>query len=128
MRFSCCCLLFIPRFRLIQKRKIFLRGIFISVILPVRNEEKNIAICLESLDELNYPKEKFEIILVNDHSTDQNEKYSGTIFKADSKLTLLDNLPEAEGKKSAIATGIKRQRRILSRQPTAIVLFRQIGC
>jgi chlorobactene glucosyltransferase len=41
---------------------------FISVIVPVRNEERKIARCLKSLLKQNYPK--FEIIVIDDRSTD----------------------------------------------------------
>lgn len=80
---------------------------FISVILPVRNEEKNIAVCLESLDGLNYPKELFEIILINDHSTDRTKAIAGQFSKLIPNLRLLENAPGSEGKKSAITTGIQ---------------------
>jgi len=43
---------------------------FVSVIVPARNEEKNIKNCINSILNSNYPKEKFEIIVVNDRSTD----------------------------------------------------------
>lgn len=43
---------------------------FISVIVPFRNEEKNIANTYKNLIEQNYPKEKYEIIFVNDSSDD----------------------------------------------------------
>ena len=43
----------------------------VTVIIPARNEEKNISRCLESLVNQSYPKEFIEIIVVNDHSTDQ---------------------------------------------------------
>lgn len=42
----------------------------ISVIIPARNEEKNIAACLDSVCNQSYPKELFEILVVDDHSTD----------------------------------------------------------
>ena len=42
----------------------------VSIVVAVRNEEKNIAGLLESIEKQNYPKEKIEIIIVNDHSTD----------------------------------------------------------
>ncbi|MEJ7611541.1 MAG: glycosyltransferase [Ferruginibacter sp.] len=44
---------------------------FISVIIPARNEQLNIADCLNSLQEQSYPKELFEIIVVDDHSEDE---------------------------------------------------------
>src|SRR3954453_16796094 len=41
----------------------------VSVILPARNEEKYIAKCLDSL--LNQDYQNFEIIAINDSSTDR---------------------------------------------------------
>ena len=43
----------------------------VSVIVSARNEEKNIGQCIESLVRIDYPREKLEIILVNDRSTDK---------------------------------------------------------
>ena len=47
------------------------KAIFCSIILPARNEENNISDCLLSLINQDYPKENFEVIVVNDHSTDK---------------------------------------------------------
>ncbi len=43
----------------------------ISVIVAARNEENNIGTCIESLLKLDYPREKLEIIIINDRSTDK---------------------------------------------------------
>jgi len=43
---------------------------FVSIIIPARNEEKNIITCLNHLLLQNYPKNLFEIIIVDDSSTD----------------------------------------------------------
>ncbi len=43
----------------------------ISIILPVRNEEKYIAGCLTSLVNQNYPKEKVEILVFDGRSKDK---------------------------------------------------------
>lgn len=43
---------------------------FISIIIAARNEENNIAKCIRSINEQTYPANKFELIIVNDHSTD----------------------------------------------------------
>src|SRR3989344_3598779 len=40
----------------------------VSVIVPMRNEEKNVTPCLSSLMSLDYPR--YEIIVANDSSTD----------------------------------------------------------
>ncbi|MCS6988356.1 MAG: glycosyltransferase [Chloroherpetonaceae bacterium] len=43
----------------------------ISVVVAARNEERNIARCLESLVNLDYPKEKLDIIIADDRSSDR---------------------------------------------------------
>ena len=42
----------------------------ISVIIPARNEEQNIGNCLQSVIRQSYPKELFEVLVVDDHSTE----------------------------------------------------------
>lgn len=41
-----------------------------SIIIPAKNEEKNIVRCLDSLEGIDYPKEKFEVTLVDNGSID----------------------------------------------------------
>lgn len=45
---------------------------FISIIVPFRNETENIINCYNSLINQNYPAEMFEIVFVNDFSTDDS--------------------------------------------------------
>jgi cellulose synthase/poly-beta-1,6-N-acetylglucosamine synthase-like glycosyltransferase len=42
----------------------------VSVIIPARNEENNIGECLDSILSQDYPKSDTEIIVADDHSTD----------------------------------------------------------
>jgi glycosyltransferase involved in cell wall biosynthesis len=44
---------------------------FVSIIIPVRNGEKHLAACLQSLLSQEYPPVNIEIIVVDDHSTDR---------------------------------------------------------
>jgi biofilm PGA synthesis N-glycosyltransferase PgaC len=46
----------------------------VSVIVPARNEEENIGKLLQALQKQTYPRSLFEIIVVNDHSTDNTAK------------------------------------------------------
>lgn len=43
----------------------------VSVIVPARNEENNIEECINSFLSISYPMDKFELIVVNDRSTDR---------------------------------------------------------
>jgi poly-beta-1,6-N-acetyl-D-glucosamine synthase len=77
----------------------------ISVIIPMRNEEYTINILLEALKQQNYPKELYEIIVIDDHSSDQ------ALLKADqneiNNIRIL-SLPEnISGKKASIRHGIE---------------------
>ena len=47
---------------------------FVSVIVPVRNEEKNIENCLKALSKLDYPKDRYEIIVSDGCSTDGTQE------------------------------------------------------
>src|SRR3954468_15749037 len=53
----------------------------ISVIIPARNEEQHIKACLDSICHQSYPKDLYEVIVVNDHSTDNTatviDEYAG---------------------------------------------------
>lgn len=42
----------------------------ISIIIPARNEAHNITACISAILKQNYPKNLFDIIVVDDHSTD----------------------------------------------------------
>src|SRR3989344_1740790 len=47
---------------------------FISVLIPVFNEEESIEDTIKHVLQINYPKKKLEIIVINDGSTDNTEK------------------------------------------------------
>lgn len=74
----------------------------ISVIIALKNEESNVHALMQSLDQLDYPKELFEIILVDDHSSDCTAEILSQ-YKNESIQVYLNT---QRGKKSAILTGI----------------------
>lgn len=43
----------------------------VSVLLSCRNEEKDVQNCISSLENIDYPKEKVQVILIDDLSTDK---------------------------------------------------------
>jgi cellulose synthase/poly-beta-1,6-N-acetylglucosamine synthase-like glycosyltransferase len=45
-----------------------------SIIIPARNEEANIGKCLLAILDQNYSRDFFEVIIVDDHSTDNTSK------------------------------------------------------
>jgi len=59
-----------------------------SVIIPALNEERVIGQCLESLCRLDFPREEFEVILVDNGSTDRTIEIARE-FSARLNLTIL---------------------------------------
>jgi len=55
---------------------------FISVIIPVKNEAGVLSRCLESLTAVDYPRERYEIIIADGMSTDNTREVAGR-FKAE---------------------------------------------
>jgi cellulose synthase/poly-beta-1,6-N-acetylglucosamine synthase-like glycosyltransferase len=51
---------------------------FVSIVIPARNEEHRIGRCLDSLTALDYPADRFEIIVVNDRSTDRTQQVASS--------------------------------------------------
>jgi len=39
---------------------------FVSIIIPTRRRPRQLEVCLESLTELDYPRNRFEVIIVDD--------------------------------------------------------------
>ncbi len=77
----------------------------VSILLPVRNEEENIARILHCLSEQDYPEELFEILIIDDHSEDQTCSLAEANKRSNVKLI---RLMEGSGKKTAITEGVKR--------------------
>lgn len=46
----------------------------ISVIIPAYNEEKYISVCLKSVANQDFPKDKYEIVVVDNNSTDRTRE------------------------------------------------------
>jgi len=67
----------------------------VSVILPARNEGRYIARCLDSLLGQDYPN--FEIIAINDSSTDRTGEIMKAYTAKDSRIIHIDASPKPEG-------------------------------
>ncbi|MFZ1305498.1 MAG: glycosyltransferase [Ferruginibacter sp.] len=61
----------------------------ITVIIPARNEEENIAACLDSICSQSYPMELFEVLVVDDHSTDNTSAIVNSYADKNVKLISL---------------------------------------
>lgn len=80
----------------------------VSVVVAARNEEKNISNCINSILESDYPKDLFEIIIVDDNSTDDTYKIIESFSKNNPNVKPLKSPTNATliGKSNAIDFGI----------------------
>jgi poly-beta-1,6-N-acetyl-D-glucosamine synthase len=79
---------------------------FISVIVPFRNEAEVIQELLTSLSQQTYPKVFFEVIFVNDHSTDHSPAMVQAFCQQQNNFKLIELATDKSGKKQAISSGI----------------------
>lgn len=82
----------------------------LSIIIPARNEEKNIAACLDSICNQSYPTHLYEIIVVDDHSTDNTaaivKKYAAQNVKLISLKEVIQGNIINSYKKKAIEAAV----------------------
>ncbi|GAA0745110.1 glycosyltransferase [Clostridium oceanicum] len=86
----------------------------ISILVPAHNEEKVIERTVRSLLVLDYPKEKFEVIVINDNSSDNTEKILKNIKSQykESSLKIITTTKEngGKGKSNALNIGYKNSK------------------
>ena len=74
-----------------------------SILIPAHNEEKVIGKTIEAMMKLVYPKDKLQILVINDGSTDQTKEIIQSYSKIDSRVELFD-IPKGEGGKGKSRT------------------------
>lgn len=82
---------------------------FFSIVIPFRNESVNLPLLLDSIKNLNYPIELFEIILIDDFSEDDSVRqiYSWRMENGSFQTTLLENIRLSKSpKKDAISRAV----------------------
>ena len=64
---------------------------YVSVVIPMRNEERYIARCLDSVLSNDYPKDRLEILVVDGMSTDHSREIVQDYISRFGFIRLLDN-------------------------------------
>ncbi|MGB9597648.1 MAG: glycosyltransferase [Candidatus Poribacteria bacterium] len=82
---------------------------YVSIIVPAKNEEEMIGKCLDSLINQDYPKNKYEVVVINDRSTDKTQDIinlyqKNSIIKS---IEIKENLSGLTGKQNAVNEGLK---------------------
>jgi len=83
----------------------------LSVIIALRNEERNIVKLMESLRWQKYPAEHFEVLIIDDHSTDSTpdlvaQRLASGMY-SNFRLIGASDFIEIQGKKNAITLGVR---------------------
>ncbi len=68
-----------------------------AFIIPARDEEHNIGSCLGSLLAQNYPPDRFDVLVVNDHSSDRTLSIAKALAERKPRLRVLDSPPLPPG-------------------------------
>ena len=71
----------------------------ISIIVPVRNDAGNLERCVRSLKSIDYPTDRYEIIVVDAHSTDGTPE----VARKNGAIVILD---DGKGRASALNLGV----------------------
>jgi len=81
----------------------------VAVVMPAFNEEEAVANSIRSLLAVDYPREKLEIVVVNDGSTDGTLREIYSVADRNRAVRVLA-FPENRGKRAAMAAGIRATR------------------
>lgn len=69
----------------------------LAMIVPARNESRNLPRCLEALLAQDYPAEAYDILVVDDQSTDDTAEIVRAYAAKDSRVRLLSATPPPDG-------------------------------
>lgn len=78
---------------------------YISIIIPTHNRENSLELCLDSIKKQTYSF--FEVIVVDDHSTDNTEKFMLNYSKFDNRFRYIKQDASKTGAQAARNLGIK---------------------
>lgn len=83
---------------------------YVTVIMPALNEEELIEKSIDSIFASNYPQEKFEVVCVNDGSTDMTYFYMKRARQKYGDRLKIINFTKNLGKRKALYSGLKKSR------------------
>ncbi len=75
----------------------------VTLIVPAHNEELSLPEKIANLQQVNYPREKLEVIFISDGSTDRTSEILGSLQGPDRKAVLL---PVRQGKSNALNVAV----------------------
>ncbi|RLG93719.1 glycosyltransferase family 2 protein [Candidatus Bathyarchaeota archaeon] len=79
----------------------------VSILIPAHNEQYVIGKLLERMTELTYPKDKLEVIVIDDGSTDATGEIADSYAEKYSYIKVIHRPGGGEGKPTALNEGVK---------------------
>ncbi len=79
----------------LKREKVSQVSPFVSILIPARNEEKNIEKVIESILKQNYPS--FELIILNDNSTDRTYEFAIQLISNVDNAKIINGSPLPDG-------------------------------
>ncbi len=83
----------------------------VTFVVPAKNEEENIAETVRRFGEVDYPREKIEVVLVNDGSTDgtlDKMREAAEEIRPNVRRVEVVNWQQNRGKRHGMAEGVRR--------------------
>ncbi|MDD4847787.1 MAG: glycosyltransferase [Bacteroidales bacterium] len=85
----------------------------VSVLIPARNEAKNIERILQAINHQEYPKEQLEIIVADDHSEDETASLVSLFIQKHPDFNLKLHSVQGKGKKSALSEMVQMSNNVI---------------
>jgi len=80
----------------------------VTILIPARNEENVIAETVACIFRLDYPKDRFELIIINDGSTDRTREILAEVKDARLKVINIPKEESGRGKSRVLNIGVKQ--------------------
>jgi len=80
----------------------------VSIVVAVRNENRRIISLMKSFAGMDYPQDKVQIVVVDDHSEDDTVELLNEFIKTHKSLDILLTETKSTGKKAAVRSGIEQ--------------------
>jgi cellulose synthase/poly-beta-1,6-N-acetylglucosamine synthase-like glycosyltransferase len=92
-----------------EKISVSAESTMLSVLIAIRNEAGKIELLLKDLEDQSYYKDKFELLIMDDHSEDASFQIVKDFMEKNTlQLQIIKMEEGVNGKKNAISEGVKR--------------------
>ena len=97
---------------------------YISIVISARNESRNIEKCLQQIIKQNFPKNGFELILIDDASEDDTYSIAHKILEQSGLTCQIIKQTEHQGKKRNLSLAIQKSKGAIIITSDADVVYR----